>query len=563
MNIVTRATFLVCLSLLIVMGVRAYPLNQDQKEETGSITGTVTIKGKAVAGIVVIAEPYDPNPARRAEQIMSQSRLVKAATDLDGTYRLTGVAAGRYKVLPYSPEFVIRTDDVSSLSGSIVSVGEGETIEGMDFALSLGGVITGRVTDAEGRPLIGESITLKQIDKAGNSRPVSLSSLRLIFTDDRGVYRIFGLPDGNYIVGAGGDRTTTVNPFLKRHSSLTFFPGFKEEQRARIIEVSAGSEVSDIDIKLGQPNKTYRASGRVVDAETGRPIPDRIIYYNPNPNSSATSNAAQPSSGGFSYTDSHGEFLFDSVLPGRYSLTSYSTAETEFYNDPTFFEVSNADVSGIEIKLYRGISISGIASVESTSGAEPLVGASQLVLMAFIRGPNMAPNNIVRGQMESDGSFRLAGIKPGRVQILVTDPTHSTQLQLLRIQYNGVEQNEGIEVRAGDQISGVQLVLGKASGVVRGQVSVQGGQLTGGERLLVIAQKIGSIPPLGSYEADVDANGRFILGNLLPGNYELRLSLNSASQPPPGFPAAKQIVTILNETPVDVTLVLDLRSKDK
>ena len=43
---------------------------------------------------------------------------------------------------------------------------EGAAAEDVDFSLSLGGVITGKITDGDGRPVIGERISLKPVDSA-------------------------------------------------------------------------------------------------------------------------------------------------------------------------------------------------------------------------------------------------------------------------------------------------------------------------------------------------------------------------------------------------------------
>jgi len=52
--------------------------------------------------------------------------------------------------------------------GHTLNVTEGEKVEGVIFELKRGGVIAGRITDSQGRPLIGESVSIQKLDKGGS-----------------------------------------------------------------------------------------------------------------------------------------------------------------------------------------------------------------------------------------------------------------------------------------------------------------------------------------------------------------------------------------------------------
>src|SRR6266850_1414607 len=121
-----------------------------KKRPASSISGKVTIKGKGVSGIVV--------GLRATDSFGQQTSLYKSATDQDGNYRITNVPPGSYRVMPAAPAFVI--SGPGELGGKSLIITEGETVEGIDFALNRGGVITGKVIDSEGRPLIEEQISL-------------------------------------------------------------------------------------------------------------------------------------------------------------------------------------------------------------------------------------------------------------------------------------------------------------------------------------------------------------------------------------------------------------------
>ena len=74
------------------------------------------------------------------------------------------------------------------------------------------------MSDAEGRPLIGEGLQLLSLDENGKTE--SVGDYQTLRTDDRGVYRIYGLPAGRCILGAGGEGLTTPGT-VSRHKPST------------------------------------------------------------------------------------------------------------------------------------------------------------------------------------------------------------------------------------------------------------------------------------------------------------------------------------------------------
>src|SRR5882672_8768267 len=117
------------------------------------VSGKVTIKGKPAPGVVV---------GMRLSQPSQFDPTFKATTDQEGIYRVTDLPAGSYEVSPVAPALVI--SDLNNPRGQTVVITEAEKIEGIDFELVRGGVITGRVTDADGQPAIEERINLLPAD---------------------------------------------------------------------------------------------------------------------------------------------------------------------------------------------------------------------------------------------------------------------------------------------------------------------------------------------------------------------------------------------------------------
>src|SRR6185369_11980175 len=112
------------------------------KEATAIVSGTVSIKGKPAAGIVIVLRSFVRNSTAPVLNY-------KGTTDVNGDYRIANVPAGNYNIVPLAPALV---DANASGQVRTLLLNKGETVEHIDFALVRGGVITGKVVDADGHP---------------------------------------------------------------------------------------------------------------------------------------------------------------------------------------------------------------------------------------------------------------------------------------------------------------------------------------------------------------------------------------------------------------------------
>jgi hypothetical protein len=120
-----------------------------------------------------------------------------------------------------------------------------------------------------------------------------------------------------------------------------------------------------------------------------------------------------------------------------------------------------------------------------------------------------------------------------------------------------VAQPNGFQIQNGEHISGVRLVMTFSSGVIRGVVRIENGTLPPDARISVQILKAGEQTPMNG--AEVDARGHFLIEGLPAGSYEVRAMAYAAEfqrRRQPVF--VKQIVTVNEGAPTDVTLTLDL-----
>ncbi len=483
----------------------------------------------------------------------------RAMTDQDGRFTLTNIPAGRYQLTPVAADMVVSDNNDSWRPGKAVNLAAGENAEGFDFQITRGGVITGRVTDHEDKPIIGERINLEPVDKNnGLQRPNFGFSRQLMDTDDRGIYRVYGLPAGRYRVSAGEDPKGDGLRFGGRRGFYpkVYYPNVNEAAEAKTVEVLEGGEATGIDIALGPLAQSYTLSGRVVN-EGGEPAPGLMLGYGKVQEGGGF--------GGFGFgmnmpTNARGEFRIDNVLPGRYAAFVVTRDAGDVYSDSVSFEISDKDVSGIEIKVHPGATISGHVVIEGTTDRNLISRLlQQISLYANTETPGqVSAPNWTEARVSADGSFRVTGLKPGKARITMGGWPPPKGLTQTRLERGGVEQKDGIEVGAGEQVSGVRLVVAYGTAVLRGQINVINGTLPENARLIVQARRQGSDAPEFRRPVEVDARGRFTIEGLAAGEYELTSGSWGGGPNAPHVPSVKQNVMVSDSGGTNVTMVVDL-----
>lgn len=549
--------------LLLLLAVSSFAQLPAANKTGAKLSGRITIDGQPALGVRVLLKKGD---GLNFDSGRTQSRALTATTNVDGKYQITNLAAGVYRILVYSPTHVIEGAIPLSYEygGKTVNVAEGDEIENMDFSLVSGGAITGKVTDEFGSPVIAEGIQAFRLDQQGKrDNSVAVDMLRWQ-TDDRGVYRIFGLESGRYIVGVGTSSEDVAQSIGNRVSyKRTYHPDAVDESSARVIEVKPRGVVENVDIKLSRTTRSYSASGRVIDSETGKPL------------SAVTIGCDFAKTVGSSFrmgeiiTNSNGEFRIEGLLPNSYLVYVFHLGQSDLYSDQVNFDVANGDVSGLEIKMLRGASISGVVEVEGTRDPAVLARVSQIplraegisqdtptMMMTLMQGGGM-------GNINSDGTLRIGGVRPGRTRIVAWTPPELKGFTLARVELNGVEIKE-LDVAQGEQIKGVRLFFTYGTSVLTGHVEVKGGALPVNAQITVSVVRDGASPEEWWFakHAQVDARGQFIVEGLSQGNYKVYLmifSYNADAQP--NFPRAEQSVSIPDGTRREITLVLDLTKK--
>lgn len=561
---IIRFCLMLAAASLLNAGVAAQTPNTATNKATATVSGRITLGEQGAPNVEVL---LTQNQQGMIGPNIQQAAPLAATTDSEGRYQLTSVPAGRYRLTAYAPAHVVQGESRNYYeAGKTLTVAEGETVENLDFSLVRGGVITGQVTDADGKPVVEERIVLFRVrdnDRQQRPRYPGYSDGPPAQTDDRGVYRIFGLEAGRYRIAAGaaGDDGFIRMGAAGGHHRRTFHPDAVAEAEAKIVEVDAGEVEENVDIKLARAAKGFAASGRVVDGETGKPVAGVMIGIGVVRENSTNSTSGQ------SATNSRGEFRLEGLTPNTY-MAFVPAQGGDSYSEPTPFEIAGGDVTGLEIKMHRGGSVSGVAVLEGVKDPAILAQLAKVRIEAWVETNNRTAelgSNHQPATINADGSFRISGLRPGKIHIQPAFWNMPRGFVLSRIEHNGAEVKD-LDLSAGEQITGVRLVLAYGQGSIVGRVEVKGGALPPGVRMNVRAHREGQGPNMegpGS-SAEVDSRGQFLLEGLAAGNYKLRLQVwsSNANEPPPRLSRVEQAITVSGNIRQEAVLVLDLTPKE-
>lgn len=504
----------------------------------GAITGRVIgPDGQPVADAAIVAIRISESPESQHSTIC----------DDDGNFKLKGLRSGAY-VLEANSTAYISAD--FSLGNSIHYIGENLTI-----GLVKGGVITGRVTDEAGDPMVDVRVSTHLLrdseGKTANFGSGLFFSQRDGVTDDRGIYRIYGLAPGVYIVSTeGNEEAYWINgtSVPARPEAPTYYPSATRDT-ATEINLSTGEEASGIDIRH-RGDLGHIVSGKV-SGENESSLPSHTITVR-----SRETGGFQAAS---SLTESRG-FVIYGVPDGEFELIATNDyAERETHSSARRrISVKGADLSGIELKLAPQGSIAGRIVLESSAAAKGCAvdnaeaenqtsgGAQEQAMRRpyveeiILRADRDEPNQPISSfeDLESihapneKGEFVLKGLDAGRYRIYVNLPDDSWYIRAIN-QSGGVKpagasksavdiSRNGITIKPGEKLSGVEMIIAEDAATLAGRVvSVKGSdKLPARLRAYLIPAEAANADDVIRYaETDVRSDNSFVFKHIAPGKY--------------------------------------------
>ena len=330
-------------------------------------------------------------------------------------------------------------------------------------------------------------------------------------TDRSGAYRAY-VPPGTYRLSSVPSPRARPGVAYQQ----VYRPGVTDERAATVIVVVPGDRLSGQDIRLSPPAETFDVSGTVIDADTGEAVPNLnwTLFRDPR---EGRAFYGMPVNGA---VDSNGEFVIHGLPSGHYWINlSYSGT---YYSDRLSFALSEQNVTGLLIKAHKTLTVTGAVIYEGAADAPPPFKLTDLHLFTVGSG--------FPGPVQADGSFKVSGVTPGKLQLRLLPHNDGYPLQynnpkgaiLLRVELNGaVMPDRSLEVSSGKDLEGVRIIAGYGAVTLHGQIRVEGGTLPRDVLLKVQAYGIPSKAFVGW--GQVDVQGRFSIEGLLDGEYDLSL----------------------------------------
>ena len=516
-------------SLALVLVVALNVTAQSQPDEsptttTGTITGQVlTDTGQPVVGAAVSVRAYGGT---------GQGRVT--TTDSQGNFQVSGLDPLSYIVSAFASAFVPAQRDPDSTQSPYYRVGDSVKIQ-----LIRGGVITGSVTTSADEPVVGVRVRAYMIrDSSGRSSRYG-TPFREKVTDDRGIYRIYGLLAGTYLVSAGGSGNLSgVNTNPYETDTPTYAPSSPRDT-AMEVSVSPGAEVSNVDIHYrGEPGRII--SGSAIDS-TGAAAGTFTIYLSP-----ISNGVSQWSHSTYQPSGMQG-FSFYGLADGDYNIVAQTYFPTgEFaLSEPRLIKLKGADITGVELAVKPLASITGRVALEESKVPE-CQGKRRPVFAETLITPWHNEKNISKDQPQfswslgsptfpdKQGDFTLRNLAPGQYRFHTRPFAKYWYLQSISLRSavapprRGVQTSRSVDaarnwvtVKSGDRVSGLTITLAAGAASLKGQIKTSEAEKLPPRLFvyLVPAETDRAEDVLRYFVSPVAADGSFALNNLPPGRY--------------------------------------------
>jgi hypothetical protein len=529
----------------------------------------------AVEGVVVKTGTGEPLSGARVRLDLQETRFpsgtqdpplrppesfhLGATTGPDGKFVFANVVPGEYRVVAshsggYVPgEYGQRTPTGRGMNFVLAA---GEKLTDVQLRLTPTGSISGRIYERDGEPA-GRAIVqaLRPIYRDGKR---ILTIVESVLTNDRGEYRLFWLPPGQYYVTARSARGQDVEhnvpgiPFAQRPSAVriteparavtfeqasgpivstrtlptgevvdetevtVYYPGATEAERAARIDLRPGASADGVDIPTAGPVRSRRIRGIVV-MTNGQPVADAGVLAVPR---SSDPNLVVPAD----RSRADGSFDIAGVVPGSYSLFADDHSMTGVVS----LQVGDANVDNVVIAVTPGFRMSGriVVAGQSRNGSDPNVASQRVTLRRNpdilgmpSAGPSFSP------PPSADGSFVLEGVPPGDFRVTLGFPGPRSSLPpdayVESMRLGTADVLEGGLHLSGQPRDGLEIVIGANGGGVSGAV-VNGGRDPVSNATVVAVPDASDRHRADRYKSvSSDASGRFHIQGLAPGSYSL------------------------------------------
>jgi hypothetical protein len=503
-----------------------------------------------------------------AQAVTGPVAIRPAQVDSEGKFSFDNLPPAGYIIIAAAPGYIdgAMTGDPSEWPRHLVGAQ-------LKIKMIKGGVITGRVTNSKGDPIVGVPVRAVALNNASWSHTDFLG-VGAAESDDRGIYRIYGLRPGQYVVNAGGAGQFGLGVSNGFDLDVpTYYPSATRDT-AIPVAVRSGDETTGIDIKYFGV-EGHRISGFVLgainDAASAANGAVAITLSRAGTQSFLSMAIASP-------MDQRRAFSFNGIADGEYDLfAAFQTAQQNHASLVATRRVTvrGGDVTGVELTLAQLASIAGaitldpikpedkcdqrgsqvIETIFKTRRDDPRKSGSQM-MMTMLSGFGATLN--------PTGEFVARNLEAGRYRFEIKLPTEAWYVRAINLPAavavtNAQPSQAGppsavgkpnqnypwqgvVTIKSGQQIGGVSILVGQDAAGLRGRVTVtpEGTAVPADLHVyLVPADREQANDVLRYSETTVMSDGSFAFSNIAPGRYFIvsRVEAGAETQGTPARPS--------------------------
>lgn len=296
-----------------------------------------------------------------------------ALTDSEGKFQFEGLPSGPATLEASKPGFLGNNTGYGPLSGSVFSTELGPATLPATLKLIPEGVIAGEVSDENGEPLEGFTITL--LSRSPQSKRLYPDPRHTAITDDEGKFRIAGLEPGSYFLLAQNQvqaAATSGKGSVPSGYSPVFYPGSREPASAVPLKLLPGRTVrANLSLKR---EPFIRLSGAV----SGYTPQERIFLM-------LQGSFGAPQNSEIIFDNATGTFNTKWIPPGIHTLIAQSTiADVDASSTISFASLrinATSNLSNLRLVLQPSTNIPANVRIRSSgNSAEQQPPAVQLFL---------------------------------------------------------------------------------------------------------------------------------------------------------------------------------------
>jgi protocatechuate 3,4-dioxygenase beta subunit len=521
--------------LLCALVVAGTTFAQGQAGGSAAGRATASVRGR-------VAKDPGGEPVKKAlieliAENQNEGGDYTAVTGGDGSFRVEGVAPGRYRLFVERTGYLEVEKHHARADGRVLTLTAGQELADVLVRLQPAAVVEGRVTDEEGDPLPDAQVAvLRQTFVAGRSHWQQAGSER---TNDLGEYRIAGLAAGNYYVSvspppdfksliaaasnapagdAGADahsadpHSTDVHTGGATAYATTYYPGTQDLRQAAAVQLHAGDEFP-VNFSL-MPSPSLVVRGSIANLAAGA----SALVMLQSKDFNLTLNGAE--------IRKDGSFEIRDVAPGAYNVVATVSGATSLMARQAL-QVGTENVDGLHLVPQAGGWVRGRLRVESKSAVR--LDANQFFLaLRSVDGDDDGVGALSLGEgfgtvahVSGDGSFEWKSVPPGRYYVeLAGDPGASAEWFIKSVTAGGREATDtGFSVGGG--VAAVDLVASANGGVVDGVVADAAGVALANATVVAVPEARLRARTDRYRKMVSDQSGHFTLHGLPPGEYTL------------------------------------------